>query len=87
MLVFQFIRVTVRSTAAQPPLLQSVLEPQTIVRLIMEENSSVKDALLDGLKSILSADHNTRIGGEERVKALEVTDGKCKSQFIAQKCF
>ena len=53
----------------------------------MEENSSVKDALLDGLKSILSADHNTRIGGEERVKALEVTDGKCKSQFIALKCF
>lgn len=41
----------------------------------MEENSSVKEALLDGLSSILSPDHSIRIGGEERVKALEVTDG------------
>ena len=41
----------------------------------MEENNSVKEALLDGLTSILSADQSTRIGGEARVKALEVTDG------------
>ncbi|KAH3881360.1 importin-9-like isoform X2 [Dreissena polymorpha] len=35
---------------------------------------TLKEALIESLTAILSPDHNTRINGEEQVKALEVTE-------------
>lgn len=39
-------------------------------------NRSLKEALLETLNGILSPHHDVRIAAEERIQALEVTEGK-----------
>lgn len=39
-------------------------------------NRTLKDALYETLTSILSPIHDVRIGAEQQISALEVTDGK-----------
>ena len=41
-----------------------------------EVNESLKEALLDAMTGTLSPMADVRKGAEERLKALEVTDGK-----------
>jgi hypothetical protein len=39
-------------------------------------NRSLKEALYETLNGILSPHHDVRIAAEERIQALEVTEGK-----------
>jgi hypothetical protein len=39
-------------------------------------NRSLKEALFETLNGILSPHHDVRIAAEERIQALEVTEGK-----------
>jgi hypothetical protein len=39
-------------------------------------NRSLKEALYETLNSILSPHHDVRVAAEERIQALEVTEGK-----------
>ena len=48
---------------------------------LTDHNQSLKEALLESLTAILSPDHNTRVNGEDQVKALEVTEGKTKHKM------
>jgi hypothetical protein len=41
-----------------------------------EVSRSLKEALFETLNGILSPHHDVRIGAEERIQALEVTEGK-----------
>ena len=41
-----------------------------------ERSNSLKDIILESLQGILSPDLTLRSGGEEQIKALEVTEGK-----------
>ena len=43
-----------------------------------EVNNSLKEALLETLRSILSANQDVRKAGESQVQALEVTEGQCQ---------
>ena len=41
-----------------------------------DRNRSLKEIINDSLQAILSPDLLTRSGGEEQIKALEVTEGR-----------
>lgn len=41
-----------------------------------DRNRSLKEIIYESLNSILSSDVITRNGGEEQIKALEVTEGE-----------
>lgn len=46
-----------------------------------EVNNSLKEASLETLRSILSANHEVRKAGESQVQALEVTEGIYRSNL------
>ena len=46
-----------------------------------EVNRSLKEALYETLNGILSPHHGIRVAAEERIKALEVTEGKISPPF------
>lgn len=49
----------------------------------VDVNRSLKEALYESLSAILSPEQSIRAGGEEQIKALEVTEGKLMIGIVA----